>query len=301
MLAVGAPFGLAQTVTNGIVSAKGRTDVGLATFGDVLQTDAALNPGNSGGPLVNMRGEVVGMNSAIASSGAMQSAGVSFAIPSNTIKVLVDKLAAGEEILHGSLGIEIQDMTADLASHFRMPRVEGVLVAGVATGSPARDAGLARGDVVVSYNKEHLRDSRQLRNLIAATSPGTMVVLDVIRDGRPVTVAASVGKMAPPKREATVDSANPERLGLSLMNMSPEIATRLGTDITEGVIVTGVDDTGLGADAGLEPGDIIAEVNRTRIAGVEDLVRVLMHAKDGHSALLFVHRQRTSLYTVLRW
>ena len=303
VLAIGAPFGLTQTVTNGIISAKGRSDVGIATYEDFLQTDAPVNPGNSGGPLVNMRGEVIGMNSAIA-SGVGQSAGVSFAIPSNMIKALLAKLSAGQEIVRGTLGVGIQEMTADLASQFGLSEPKGVLISQVSKDSPASRAGLERGDVILSYAGNKLHDSRQLRDLVAATIPGTSVVLEILRSGHPIMIVAQIGKQAQPKRGETMpidDGAKPEQLGLSVLTLTPELASQLGVSVAKGVIITDVDEDGVGAEAGLEPRDVILEADRKPVAGVDELAHILAKVKDKHSVLLLLRREHTNLYLVLHW
>ena len=232
VMAVGAPFGLTQTVTNGIISAKGRSDVGLAAYEDFLQTDAAINPGNSGGPLVNMHGEVIGMTSAIATGGTQfgegQSAGVGFAIPSNMIKAMLPTLIKGQQITRGMLGVAIQDITKELAEQFHLPDTKGALVSQVTKDSPAETAGLKPGDVIVRMDCKEVHDTRQLRNLVADIAPGTSVKISVIRDGKERIFSATIGKMPAETAAAPKPPGEPanqlSKLGLSVETLTPEIA-----------------------------------------------------------------------------
>jgi serine protease Do len=304
-LAIGAPFGLTQTVTEGIISATGRSDIGVADYEDLLQTDAPINPGNSGGPLVNMRGEVIGMNTAIASS-VGQYAGVGFAIPSNMIKALMVKLTNGQKIVRGQLGIGIQDVTRELADQFGMAEPRGVLISEVANASPAARAGLKPGDVIVRFGGAEVRDGRRLRNLVAATAPGTKVNLEVLRDGKPTTVTATVEqqaaededtKAAPPEQPGS----ELEKLGLTVQPLTPALARQLRVDVTRGVVVTEVQDDSPAATAGLTRGDVIVEANRIPVASPDELRQALAGANDQPSVLLRIKRQDASLFVVVRW
>ena len=304
VLAIGAPFGLAQTVTEGIISATDRFDIGVADYEDLLQTDAPINPGNSGGPLVNMRGEVVGMNSAIA-SGIGQYAGVGFAIPSNMVKALLVKLTTGQKIVRGQLGVGIQDMTKELAGQFGMAEPKGVLIAQIAKDSPAARAGLKIGDVVIRFGGNEIRDGRQLRNLVAATAPGTKTKIELIRDGKPATVTATIDKQAD-EPTAELEPARPaasrlEQLGIAVQPLTPELAKQLRVDVTKGVVITEVTEGSLAAMAGLDKGDVIVEANRTPVASADELTRVLTKAKDPRSVLLLIKRQDASMFLVIRW
>ena len=304
-MAVGAPFGLTQTVTEGIISATGRADIGVADYEDMLQTDAPINPGNSGGPLVNMRGEVIGMNTAIASS-VGQYAGIGFAIPSNMIKALVGKLTHGEKIVRGQLGIGIQDMTRELADQFGMAEPTGVLIAQVTSGSSAARAGIRPGDVIVRFAGQEVHDGRHLRNLVAATAPGTDVKIDLLRNGKPITVTATVDKQTaePGTTPAAPETSPPgnrlEGLGLTVQPLTPALARQLRVDVTKGVVITAVTEDSLAATAGLQEGDVIVEVNRTPVASPDELVQVLAKAKDPHSTLFLIKRQGASLFVVVQ-
>jgi serine protease Do len=307
VIAVGAPFGLAQTVTNGIISAKGRSDVGIAAYEDFLQTDAPINPGNSGGPLVNMRGEVIGMNSAIATGGAQfggegQSAGVGFAIPSNMIKSMLPTLIKGGKITRGMLGVIIQDINEDLARQFHLPDTKGALVSQVNKDSPAEKAGLESGDVIVRYDGKEVSDTRQLRNLVAATAPGSNVRIAVIRNGKERTLNATIGKMT----AATAATSRPsgkaadqlDRLGLNVQTLTPELARRYDLQGESGVIITGVDPDSPAAIANLQAGDLIVEANRVPVANVGEFQDALGKSPD--QLLLLIKRNGASLFVVIQ-
>ena len=303
VMAIGAPFGLQQTVTEGIISATGRSDVGITDYEDFLQTDAPINPGNSGGPLINMRGEVVGMNSAIATS-VGQFAGVGFSIPSNLIKTLLPRLLKGETIVRGQLGVVIQEVTRDLAKQFGLSETKGVLVSQVNKDSPAEKAGLKVGDVIVRYDGNAVEDVRHLRNLVAATAPGTKIKIGIIRNGHEETLTATIGQQG---GETTV-AAGPStegadvlsKLGLSVETLTPDLAKQLGVEAEKGVVITDVGEGSLASLAGLQKGDVIVEADRQSVSTADELQQVLAKAKDKASVLLLVKRQGESLFVVLQ-
>ncbi len=302
VVAIGAPFGLTQTVTTGIISAKGRADVGITDYEDFLQTDTPINPGNSGGPLVNMRGEVIGMNSAIATS-VGQFAGVGFAIPSNLIKTLLPRLIKGETITRGQLGVVIQEVTPELAKQFGLSEPKGALVAQVNKGSPADKAGIKIGDVIVHYDGREVPDTRSLRNAVAATVPGTKVQIELLRHGKPETVTATIGKLeetttaAAPSKEGQSQLA---RLGLSVQTLTPDLAKQFNIEADKGVVITGVEAGSVASLANLQPGDVILEADRQPVASVADLEQILAKAKDKDNILLLVNHQGTTLFVVLQ-
>jgi serine protease Do len=301
VLAIGAPFGLAQTVTKGIISATGRADVGLADYEDFLQTDAPINPGNSGGPLVNMHGEVIGMNSAIATS-VGQFAGVGFAIPSDMIHAMLSKLIKGETIVRGQLGVIIQEMTRDLAKQFGLSEPEGVLVSQVNEGSPAEKAGLEAGDVIIRYDGKEANSVRQLRNLVAATTPGTKVRIEILRDGKSQTLSATIGTQTAstlrgvPSAEGADELA---KLGLTVQTLTPDLARQLDVQATKGAVITEVGQGSLASLAGLQKGDVIVEADRQPVSNVADLEQAIAQAKDKGRLLLRITRQGGSLFVVL--
>jgi serine protease Do len=299
VLAIGAPFGLAQTVTAGIISAVGRANVGIADYEDFIQTDAAINPGNSGGPLVNMRGEVIGINTAIATP-IGQFAGVGFAIPINMAKTMMPTLMKGESVTRGYLGVIIQDISEELADQFKLADARGALVAQVNKDSPAEKAGLKTGDVIIQYRGKSVADTRELRNAVAATAPGTNAELVVVRDGKEKTFTVTIGKLTPETMAAAESAGGSvrEKFGLTVQPLTPELAEEFGYQDEKGVLITDVDSDSPAAGANLQRGDLIVEVNRQPVTTVSELRDAL--AKSGDSALLLVKRQGSSLFVVLR-
>lgn len=299
VLAVGAPFGLAQTVTAGIISATGRANVGVADYEDFIQTDAAINPGNSGGPLVNLRGEVVGINTAIATA-VGQFAGVGFAIPINMAKNMMPTLRKGETVVRGFLGVIIQDVTDELAEQFKLPEPRGALVTQVNKDSPAEKAGLKPGDIILRYRERAVQDTRELRNAVAATAPGTRADLVIWRDGKERTITVTVGRLTPETAAAgsTEQPDSVSRWGLAVQPLTPELAEEFGYRDLTGVLVTDVQPDSPAADAELQRGDLILEVNRQPVGSVAELQEAL--AKAGERALLLIRRRDASLFVVLK-
>jgi serine protease Do len=267
VVAAGNPFGLSGTVTAGIVSAKGRSNVRIAEYEDFIQTDAAINPGNSGGPLVDLRGRVVGINTAIASHNGGNN-GVGFAIPINMAKTIMDSLIHKGEVVRGWLGIAIQPLDEGLAKSFGYNSDEGALVGDVLAGGPAEKAGLKPGDIVTRFGNTKITDVQQLRSLAAATEPGTKVAIEVLRDGRPLTVTLEVAQREPEVAQAGGRDVS-EELGLTVANLTPEQAESFGLSRNiQGVVVTQVDPNGLAYLAGIEPGNVILDVQGTPVTNV---------------------------------
>ncbi len=208
VLAVGNPFGLNQTVTLGIVSAVGRAQMGIAEYEDFIQTDAAINPGNSGGALVNTRGELVGISTAIfsRSGGSM---GIGFAVPSNMARAILDQLVSTGEVVRGWLGVSIQELTPKLATQFGVAEPKGVLVSDIIEGSPAEQAGLRRGDIIVRFDEKSIDDATQLKNVVAATEVGKRITVTLIRDAKTVVLEIRIGEQ--PKAVARAPLLQPER------------------------------------------------------------------------------------------
>jgi serine protease Do len=300
VMAIGSPFGLTQTVTTGIISAKGRSDVGIADYEDFLQTDAPINPGNSGGPLINMRGEVVGMNSAIETN-VGQFGGVGFAIPVNMIKVMLPTLLRGERIERGALGVVIQDLTKELAEQFQVPQGSGALVAQVNKGSAAERGGMRVGDVIVSYQGRVVENTAQLRNLVAATAPGTQVRVGIIRNGAHDTLTVTIGRL--PGEKVTAGPAGPQenqvaKLGLTVQTLDGDLARRYGIREKGGVVITGVEAGSIAADYGLQPGDLIVEADHRPVTNAKELRKILDAKRD--AVLLLVDRKGDSVFVVLK-
>jgi len=259
VLAIGNPFNLDHTVTAGIVSAKGRSNVGITDYEDFLQTDAAINPGNSGGPLVNLHGQVIGINTAIASHTG-SSAGVGFAIPINMAKSIKDSLISKGHVERGWLGILIQNLNEDMSKSFGYESTKGVLVGDVNKGSPAEKAGMKDGDIITKYAGKAVENVMQLRELVAATSPNSKVEIEVFRDGKKQMLAAQVSEQ---EAQAVASGANAptEKLGLTLKNVTPEQAQKLGLADQKGVYIAEVEPGSLAAHAGLRAGDVITSLN----------------------------------------
>src|SRR6266403_3646429 len=289
VMAIGNPFGLEETVTTGIVSATGRV-IGGGPYDDFIQTDASINPGNSGGPLINARGQVIGINTAIVSrSGG--SVGIGFAIPVNLAKPVVTQLASAGRVTRGWLGVGIQSLTADLAKSFRLTRTDGALVTSVTEGSPAAKAGLKEGDVIVEYDGRAVARAGDLPRAVAETPVGRAVPLKVVRDGKPVTLTATVGRLEE-TREAKAEATPAEpALGVSARTLTPAVAQQLGLREQQGVLVVNVNDGSRAEAAGLKAGDVIAQVDHRPVSNVEDLQQALRRHATGAPVLLLVHRE----------
>jgi serine protease Do len=305
VLAIGNPFALGQTVTMGIVSAKGRANVGIVDYEDFIQTDAAINPGNSGGALVNMEGQLVGINTAILSrSGGYM--GIGFAIPTNMAKPIMDSLQKHGKVVRGWLGVSIQDLDQELMRALKLPaNTSGVLVSDVTPAGPAARAGLQRGDVIQKVNGVPVNSTGELRNAIASAGTGVEAKLDVLREGKSRVISAKLGEM-PVEAGKAQDKpggsrAQPGSLdGLTLESLSPELRRKLrvAPDVNQGAVVTDVQPGSPAAAAGLRPGDIVLEVNRQKVDSAERFKQLYSSAKG--NVLLLVHRGGSSIYVVAR-
>jgi len=300
VIALGNPFGLSQTLTVGVVSAKGRTSLGISDYEDFIQTDAAINPGNSGGPLVNLNGEVVGINTAIfsRSGGSM---GVGFAIPSALAKTIANQLIETGEVVRGFLGVVIQDLTPELAESFDIDRNRGVIVSQVSEGTPAAEAGLQPGDVVVEYQGREVRNVGAFRNRVALTPPGTNAELTVIRDGDRETLDVTIGKLDDGALAATGGEESAEELGLTVQTITPDLARQFNLKAGEGVVVTEVVPGSIAARAGLQPGAVILQVDRRPVESAQAFNRAVAASRDDGQALLLVRSGNMQRYVVLNW
>ena len=306
VLAVGNPLGIGQTVTSGIVSAKGRaTGLSDGSFEDFLQTDAAINRGNSGGALVNTNGELIGVNSQILSpSGG--NIGIGFAIPSNMARAVMDQLIKTGKVRRGMLGVTIQSVNADLASSLNLPAARGAIVTSVSNSGPALKAGLQRGDVITAINKQPVIDSNSLRNLVASLPPGSTVDVTARRNGRDQNFQVALAELPTQERPESDEEtsrtgpAGNEKFGMSLQPFIPGNADRYGLDADDqGLLVGRVDPNGSAANAGIRQGDLIQEVNRQPIRTVAEFTAA-MQRSGARPGLVLVKRRNTVIYLTLK-
>ncbi len=298
VLAVGNPFGLSHSLTAGIVSAKGRSGIGLNDYEDFIQTDAAINPGNSGGPLVNLDGEVVGINTAIFSrSGGYM--GIGFAIPINMAKRVREQLVEKGQVTRGQIGAYIQDMTQELAESFGLEEAEGVLISQVIEDSPAEKAGLRQGDVILEADGKKVGKVGTFRNRIALTAPGTRVTFGILRDGKRKDVVVTVGRLETDERGRLLGSGSLPKLGLSLQELTPELAERFGYEGETGVLVTSVEPGSVGQRAGIERGSLLQEIDRKAVTTPERARKLLQQGR-GKTHLLLIRKGPASQYLTLK-
>jgi serine protease Do len=291
VVAIGNPLGLASSVSLGIVSAKAR-QIKLGSYDDFIQTDAAINFGNSGGPLFNMKGEVVGMNTAIAGNGAT---GIGFAVPSNMIRALLPQLQEKGSVTRGWLGIAIQDLTADLSQGLKLPIKEGALVVQVNEGSPAKKAGLRDDDVVVAVDGEKIATGNALTRLIALKAPGSVATLTLFRGGKQQDVKVNLGtrpnfegERKGPQRRSTDEAPPPkQRIGLVLQDVDPRMAQTTGMP-AQGAMVTDVVPGTPAERAELQPGMVVVEAGDKPVKSADDLLQILRAAKSNDVVLLRV-------------
>lgn len=301
VIAIGSPFELNQTVTVGVVSAKGRNRMGITNYENFIQTDAAINPGNSGGPLLNIRGEAIGMNTAIFSrSGGYM--GIGFAIPINMAKSIEQQLRKSGKVTRGWLGVMIQDVNEDLAKSFGGSVAGGALISEVSDGSPAQKSGLLQGDIVTAINGEKVTDVADLRNKIAMTPPSSELKLQILRDGKAkelvVTVSEQPENMAAlGKKGGGADLGN---YGLALQDLTKELADQFGYSKDQGVLIADVEADSTSAELGLQSGMLIEEVNRIRVHNLAELRQALKKVANSRQVLLRVRSGDNSQYVVLQ-
>ena len=299
VLAVGSPFGLEQTVSHGIISAKGRV-IGQGPYDDFLQTDAPINPGNSGGPLVNLNGEVVGINTAI-SSRSGGSEGIGFAIPASVAKKIYANLIKDGKVTRGWLGVQIQELEPALAKYFSVPEgVKGVVIADVMPEGPARKAGLKAGDLVTEFNGQKVEGVRELQRLVAEAPVGQPMPLKVYRDKGSKALSIKIGNMADFDAESSKSGTEKARakLGLGVRTLSPTEAAE--AHVEGGVVVEELEQGSPAEDAGIQQGDVILELDKARISSAEEFSRLAKKIQAGDTAVLRVSRGGRSLYLSLR-
>jgi serine protease Do len=296
VVAMGSPFGLDNTLTAGVVSAKGR-QIGAGPYDNFIQTDASINPGNSGGPLVNLRGEVIGINTAIFSRTG-GNLGIGFAIPINSAKEILPELINKGKVTRGWLGVSIQRITPEIAQALGLEKNQGALVSSVVEGSPAAQAGVQAGDVIVDFAGERIDDSSKLPAIVARTEVGKNVNMTVLRDKKRMPLSVKIAEL---KEEEVVASAPQSgNLGMTVQNMTPELAKTLGLNRAEGVVITSVEPQSTAAEAGLQRGDVILEVDRKKISNAAELRKTLDGAKPGANLLFLIQRGGNSVFLALK-
>ena len=299
VVAIGNPFGFSLTVTAGIVSAKGRALGG--NYDEFIQTDAAINPGNSGGPLFDVTGKVVGINTAIYSRTGT-SAGIGFAIPIDLAKAVMDQLKSHGKVVRGWLGVEIQEVTPELAQSFGLAMPEGALVANVEKDAPAAKAGIKRGDVIVKFNDKTVHEQHELPELVAETPINKTVNVEVIRGTKHLTIPVTIGELKDTElANARGDEQPGSGWGLQVGEITPDIAREFNLQSDKGVVVRQVKPDSPGAEAGLQQGDVILEVNHDKVNSLQEFMAKAKDAKNQKkSALLLVQRGNMTLYTVIK-
>ena len=310
VLAVGSPFGLTSTVTQGIISALGRGNVGIADYEDFIQTDAAINPGNSGGALVNLNGELIGINTAIFSRTG-GSEGIGFAIPSSIAVDIADSLIKAGRVVRGWMGIAIQEITPALAKSFKLPeqRKGGVLISDVNERGPSMAAGLKRGDVIVGFNEKEIQNVGQLRNMVARTTVGSTAKVKVLRDGKEEWVAVKIGERPSEEMLARIEppgsipeAAKPDNAlaALRVQALDPETMNQLNIPKkTAGVLINHVEPGSSAEAAGLQRGDVIQEVNHEVIKSLEDYNKIAAKIKKEETVVLLLSRQGNNLFVAV--
>ena len=293
VLAIGNPFGLEHTVTQGIISATGRV-IGSGPYDDFLQTDAPINPGNSGGPLVNLKGEVIGINTAIVSSGQ----GIGFAIPSTLTKSIITQLREKGKVVRGWIGVTIQTVTPELAQSFGMKEAKGALIGEVAKDGPAEKGGIKTGDIIVSFDGKSVKSSNDLPRLVAETPVGKSVDVTVIRDGKETHLTIKVEEMTEEKIKAQ-SSAPVQSFGMKVDNITPQWRQQFSIGEKSGVVVVSVDQGSLADEAGIQAGDVIKEVNRQNVHTLAQYNAALSKSGKGKPALFLIKRGKQTFYVTL--
>ena len=296
VIAIGNPFGLGNTVTTGIVSAKFR-NIGAGSYDNFIQTDASINPGNSGGPLLNTSGEVIGINTLIFSQTG-GNIGIGFAIPINMAKDLLPQLKEGK-VVRGWLGVMIQEITTELKEKLDLKDEKGALVADVPMGGPAEKAGIKRGDVIVSFDGKEIKAMKELPYLVASTPVGKTVIVEVIRDGKKMRFEVRIKELKE-EDEAPITDDQGVKLGMVVQDLTPELARHFGLSETSGVVVTQVENGSPAAEAGIRAGSIILEVDRQPIRDLKNLQRKIESYEAGDAILFLVKYQGNTIFITVK-
>ena len=293
VMAIGNPFGYSHSVTAGIVSAKGRS-IGAGPYDNFIQTDASINPGNSGGPLLNTQGEVIGISTAIASPGH----GIGFAIPINMVKDLLPQLVAHGRVVRGWLGVNLQEIDHQAAEEFGLSEPTGALVTNVFEDNPAFEAGIQEGDIIVAFNERAVDGVRTLQRAVAASSIGSEVELEVLREGGRKKIKVVIGKRQ--NEDYSVAREVQTGFGLKVEEITEALQERYNAPSTSGILITRVERDSTAAKAGVERGDLILEVNRHSVKTLKDYLRLMRdEGHSGRSILLLVQRADKTLFIAL--
>lgn len=294
VVAIGSPFGLEQTVTAGIVSAKGRV-IGAGPYDDFIQTDASINPGNSGGPLLNMKGEVVGINTAIIARGQ----GIGFAIPINMAQGIVAQLKENGRVTRAWLGVAIQDLTAEIREYYEAKDQKGVLVTEVYQGNPADKGGIKASDIITAVNGKTVTSARDLSRAIAESPVGKEISIAIVRGGEKQTVHVALSKRDDADLLASRPSTDSNEFGLQLSELNPETARRLGFSKDEkGVLVTQVAPDSKGYKAGIQQGDVVKEINRKPVSTLEDYYKQMKNVRTDKPIRLLIKRPHVGFLAI---
>lgn len=294
-IAIGNPFGLDRTFTVGVISATGRSEVGVAAYESFIQTDASINPGNSGGPLLNVQGEVVGINTAIVASGQ----GIGFAIPVNMAKGIISDLIKKGKVTRGWLGVGIQPLTRELAESFDIENTKGALVNEVYPDSPAANAGIKPGDIIIRFNGKDVEDSKGLQVLVGSAGVGTMVTVDLVRDKKVFPINVKIGEMPGEENLAARPVEGKEDwIGLSVRDITPDIKESL--NIEEGVVVKSVREGSSAEKGGILPEDVVIAVNQKKITDAAEYARVTATVKSGSTVSFLIRREGVTLYIAFK-
>jgi len=292
-MAIGNPFGLEQTVTAGIVSAKGRV-IGAGPYDNFIQTDASINPGNSGGPLFNMDGKVIGINTAIVAQGQ----GIGFAIPINMAKTILPDLKSKGKVVRGWLGVSVQDISEEIAKNLNLKDREGALISDVFKGDPADKAGLKSGDVVIEINGKQVKDTHDLLMMIAAFRVGETIKVKIVRDGQEKMISITIAERTD-KAELASAQQSGEAFGMTVQEITPEIARHLGLGAQKGLIVVDVQEGSVAEDVGIQPQDIILQVNKVKTTTMKEYQKEIAKAGEKGSILLLIKRGKSTFFVPL--
>lgn len=293
VIAIGNPFGLEQTVTAGIVSAKGRV-IGAGPYDNFIQTDASINPGNSGGPLFNMEGKVIGINTAIVAQGQ----GIGFAIPMNMAKSILAELKTKGKVTRGWLGISVQDITEDIAKNLNHKDKSGALVSDVFKGDPADKAGIKIGDIIIEINGKSIKDKHDLLVIIAAMHVGESISIKVLRDGKEMVFQVTVAERKD-KPEVASTKESKGYFGIAAQEITAEMSRQLGISRDAGVIVTDVEEGSPADDVGIQPQDIIAQINKVKVTSMKEYTKEMKKASEKKNVTLLVKRDKSTFFVSL--